>query len=352
MGDKLGVAVIGAGTMGGYHAEKYHRHPGVDLLAIVDRDASTAQALAAKYGCASYVDLDTLLAQLGGAGALQAVSIATPAESHHELALTCLRRGWHCFVEKPLCAQEDQADELLQLLESAAQHLIVQVGHSERLNPVVKAISTLDLRPHFITCERLGSFSGRALDTSVILDLMIHDIDLVLMLAELGEGEPEVMAKGIKVFSSAIDICTASLDFPSAGVMAQLAASRISDAKASRSLRALGNGFYISADLQKLSLELEYIERQHPSLSAKLEAIANKVKAAEVTTKLGKVRQPMTSKFRAFFAPADPVQEQVQAFVDAIGGKGSVITDAHAGARALRIACQVQERSSGTTNNY
>ena len=350
MGDKLGVAVIGAGTMGGYHAEKYHRHPGVDLLAIVDRDASTAQALAAKYGCASYVDLNTLLAQLGGANALQAVSIATPAESHHELALTCLQRGWHCFIEKPLCAQEDQADELLQLLESAARDLVVQVGHSERLNPVVKAISTLGLRPHFIACERLGSFSGRALDTSVILDLMIHDIDLVLMLAGLGEGEPEVMAKGIKVFSSEIDICTASLDFRSVGVMAQLAASRISDAKATRSLRTLGNGFYISADLQKLSLELEYIEQQHPSLSAKLKAIAKTAKTA-TTTEYERFNQT-TLKFQAVFTKADPVQEQVQAFVAAIGGKGSVITDARAGARALRIACRVQERSLDTTTNY
>ena len=343
MSAKLGVAVIGAGPMGGYHADKYHRHPGVDLLAIVDSDYAKAQNLAAKYGCASCADLE----QVDSFGVVHAVSIATSADSHHKVALACLRRGWHCFIEKPLCVRYEQARELLRLLEADASGLVVQVGHSERLNPVVKAIAALGLRPNFITCERLGSFSGRALDTSVILDLMIHDLDLVLLLAAIGdEPDPRVIAKGIKVFSSEIDICTASLDFPSAGVMAQLTASRISDAKENRSLRALGNGFYISADLRKLSFELEYIEAQHPNLGAKLEKTAQVAKAAEVTTKLGAVKQPMTVRFSALFAPSDPLQEQVRAFVAAIHGNAQVITDARAGARALSLACKVQEQSS------
>ena len=342
MGDKLGVAVIGAGTMGGYHAEKYYHHPDVELLAVVDRKLDRARALAAKYGCASYGSSEQLLAQFDSAGALQAVSIATSADSHHGIARDCMQRGWHCFIEKPLCVRREQAAELLQLLEANAGDLIVQVGHSERLNPVVKAISELGLRPHFIACERLGPFSERALDTNVILDLMIHDLDLVLILAEPGaDAQAKVLAKGIKVFSSEIDICSASLEFASAGLMAQLGASRISDAKERRSLRTFGGGFYISADLQKLSLELEYIEKQHPSLSAKFKELAQTAKAAEVITRLGEAKEPAISKFRAFFAPTDPLQEQVRAFVAAIRGKGSVITSAHAGARALNLACQV-----------
>ena len=348
MSAKVRVAVIGAGAMGSYHADKYRHHPGVDLLAIVDRDQAKAQNLAAKYGCASCTDLE----QLDSVGTMHAVSIATSADSHHKVALACLRRGWHCFIEKPLCVHPDQAEELLRLLETDASDLVVQVGHSERLNPVVKAVTAMDLSPNFIACERLGAFSERALDTSVILDLMIHDLDLVLMLANIAdEPKLEVMAKGIKVFSSNIDICTASLDFPSAGVMAQLAASRISDAKESRSLRALGHGFYISADLRKLSLELEYIEEQQLGLSAKLEKIAHMAQAAEATTKLGKAKQPMTTKFRALFAPADPLQEQVQAFIATIAGNAEVITDAHAGARALSLACKVQEQSLSDSNN-
>ena len=342
MSDKVRVAIIGAGTMGGYHAEKYHSHPNVDLLAIVDRDHAKAQSLAAKYGCESYVDVE----QLDSVGALQAVSIATSADSHHYLALACMRRGWHCFIEKPLCVHQHQADELLRLLEADASDLIVQVGHSERLNPVIKAIATLHLRPHFIACERLGSFSRRALDTSVILDLMIHDLDLVLLLAGINsDPEPEVMARGIKVFSSKIDICTASLNFPSAGVMVQLGASRISDAKESRSLRALGSGFYISADLQKLSLELEYIAEQHPNLSAKLQELAKMAESA--TTAENKRLNQTTSKFKAAFTKTDPLQEQVQAFVAAISGDAQVITDARAAARALSLACKIQEYSSG-----
>ena len=347
MSAKLGVAVIGAGTMGGYHADKYHHHPGVDLLAIVDSDRAKAQNLAAKYGCASFIDSE----QLASVGAVHAVSIATSAGSHHDLAGACLRRGWHCFIEKPLCVRQDQAVELLQLLTADARDLVVQVGHSERLNPVVKAIVALAVHPHFIACERLGPFSGRALDTSVIFDLMIHDLDLVLLLAAIrDEPDPQIIAKGIKVFSSEIDICTASLDFPNAGVVAQLSASRISDDKESRSLRALGNGFYISADLRKLSLDLEYIEAQHPDLGAQLEKTAQIARAAEVTTRLGAVRQPATAKFRALFAPADPLQEQVQAFIAAINGKTRVITDAHEGARALSLACKVQEQSSTTAD--
>ena len=345
MSAKLSIAVIGAGPMGGYHADKYHRHPGVELLAIVDSDHAKAQNLAAKYGCASCADLE----QVDSFGAVHAVSIATSADSHHEVALACLRRGWHCFIEKPLCVRHEQARELLRLLEADSGGLVVQVGHSERLNPVVKAIAALGLRPNFITCERLGSFSGRALDTSVILDLMIHDLDLVLLLAAIGD-EPDlrVIAKGIKVFSSEIDICTASLDFPSAGVMAQLAASRISDAKENRSLRAFGNGFYISADLRKLSLQLEYIAEQHPTnLGKRLKEVAGAAKAAEVTTKLGKTQANAATKFSALFAMADPVQEQVEAFIAAISGNGQVITDARAGARALSLACKVQEQSSG-----
>src|SRR5262245_7445244 len=239
---KLRAAVIGVGRLGRYHAAKYAARADVDLVAFADPAEASAGDVAARHGCRAARDFRELLP------GVDLVSIAVPTELHCEVASACLEAGVHVLVEKPITRTVEEADALIAL---AREHrLRLAVGHVERYNPAFMAMRDALAQPFFIESERLAEFQPRVTDIDVVLDLMIHDIDLALALARAEVST--VIACGFKVITDSIDIATAHIEFAD-GAVASLSASRVSQAPV-RKLRAFGRNGYASADLHAGSL--------------------------------------------------------------------------------------------------
>ena len=241
---KIRVGVIGVGYLGQFHAEKYSAMKNADLVGIVDADPARSAQIAAKLNTQSFTDPMQLI------GLVDAVSIVVPTALHYHVARTFLEKGVHLLLEKPITVTTEQADELIDL--ATRNRLILQVGHIERFNPAVTAIKPLLEAPRYMTAERSAPFTVRCTDVNVVLDLMIHDLDIVMDLA--GSTPKEVSAAGASVITSEIDMATARIVFHN-GCVADVMASRVSDEK-KRLLRVFdGNQVYDSDyQLQKAAV--------------------------------------------------------------------------------------------------
>ena len=220
--NKLRLAVVGAGRLGGFHAQKLAAKDSVELVAVSDPVASRRDALAASCHTRAVADAREL------AGQVDAVVIAAPTSWHHALGMDFLRRGVHVLLEKPLAATADEADALVEAARRAG--VILQVGHVERFNPAFVALSDLGgpqsiLAPKYIEAERCGPFSFRSTDVGVVLDLMIHDLDLVLSLVR--SRVRRIDALGVSVLGGHEDVANVRLEFQN-GCVASLSASRVS----------------------------------------------------------------------------------------------------------------------------
>jgi predicted dehydrogenase len=233
----LRTAVIGCGYFGSHHARKYAALDGADLIAVCDADEAKARALAEELGTSAETDYRNLLDKV------DAVSIATPTALHAEVATGFIKAGVHVLVEKPLCASLEEADALVAAAEQAG--VVLQVGHLERFNPAVTALDGLIDKPGFVECERISQFRARGTDVNVVLDMMIHDIDLVLTL--VGSPIDWIDAVGVPVLSEADDIASARIRFQN-GCVASFTASRVSW-KTHRLLRVFQPDAYLVADL-------------------------------------------------------------------------------------------------------
>ncbi len=241
----LRCAVIGVGYLGKFHAQKYAALPAAELVAVVDADAQVAAGQAAALGCEALTDYRALLDRV------DAVSIATPTTLHHAIARDCLARGIHVLVEKPITTTLAQADELIALAE--ANGCVLQVGHLERYNAAVRALGErLAGPPLFVESHRLAPFKPRATDVSVVLDLMIHDIDLILNL--VGAEVTDIRASGAAVLSPDIDIANARLEFAN-GCVANVTSSRVSQ-KSERKMRLFQRDAYLAIDFQARVLDV------------------------------------------------------------------------------------------------
>ena len=285
--------------MGRFHAQKLAASYAADLIAVVDADAARAREVASELGCAAETDFRRLL------GRVDAVSVAVPTERHHEVVGACLDAGVHVLVEKPLARSVAEADDLL--ARAAARGLVLQVGHLERFNPAFRALAAEPGRPLFIDIERLAPFKARGTDVDVVLDLMIHDLDLVLALAK-AEVEA-VSACGFRVLTDAIDIANARIEFAD-GCVASVSASRVSQA-AVRKLRVFRQDLYVSADLQ--GHRLRHVRREP-----------------------GGIRETETR-----FERADALRLQSDAFLNAVRDGSAPEVSAAEGRRALDLALRV-----------
>ena len=236
----LKVGVIGVGQLGQHHARIYASlRPEVEFVGIAETDEARGREMAKRFETRWFADYHQLIDQV------QAVSVAVPTRHHHIVGRAALQRGVHCLMEKPLAATLDQADDLLAIAK--ARKAILQVGHVERFNAAIRALLTLKPRPVFIEVHRLGPFSPRTADVGVVLDLMIHDLDIVLFLK--GEPPVRVEAAGTSVFSEHEDIATARLEFAD-GCLANLTASRVTREK-TRKIRIFCPDSYITVDYLK-----------------------------------------------------------------------------------------------------
>jgi len=237
--DKIRTAVVGAGKMGAIHAKVYNELDQSELVAVVDVDAAKAGRLAETYGCEALADCRDLL------GRVDAVTIAAPTVYHLELAETFIENGVAVLIEKPLAATAQQARRIVAL---AAEHEVVAaVGHSERCNPVVQAMKRLEIEPKFIEASRVSPYPFRSTDVGVVLDVMIHDIDIILSLA--ASGIEKVDAVGVAVIGDKEDICNARIVFES-GCIANITASRLA-LKTERKVRLFSRQAYLSLDYLK-----------------------------------------------------------------------------------------------------
>jgi len=237
--DKIRVAVIGVGHLGSIHTRIYAQLEGVGLVGVCDTDKNKGRAAAKQFKTASFADYRELV------GKIDAASIVVPTNLHYEISRYFLERGVHLLIEKPITKTLGEADELLSLAKDS--NLILQVGHVERFNAGVRAAEEVIKRPIFIECHRLGPYKKRSTDIGVVLDLMIHDIDIILGLVK--DQIKTVEAVGAPVLSDYEDIANVRLTFTN-GTVCNLTASRITD-KTMRKIRIFQKDAYISLDYFK-----------------------------------------------------------------------------------------------------
>jgi len=295
----LKLAIIGAGYMGRLHAEKFARLAGVELVGVADADRARAEEVAAKVGCPALPDWRQAMARA------QAAVVAVPTERHLEVAGACLDAGLHVLVEKPLAVNLEEADRLL--AAGARNGVVLQVGHVERYNAAFGALAARMAKPLYIEAERLSGFKQRGADVDVVLDLMIHDLDLALSLVKAPVSQ--VSACGFRVLTEEIDIANARIEFAD-GCVASLSASRVSQAPV-RKLRVFQTDVYVSANLQ----------------AGKLRYVRQAGGAIEETEEV--------------HAGGDALSAQAAAFVAAVARQKPVEVSGEHGRRALELALEV-----------
>jgi predicted dehydrogenase len=237
---KIRTAVVGAGKMGAIHAKVYDQLPQSRLIAIVDTDIKKAKELAKKYKCDAFTDCKELL------GRVDAVTISAPTVYHLELAKIFLENKIAVMIEKPLAAGIEQAEQIVDLAKK--NNVVAAVGHSERCNPVVQAIKRLNIEPKFIEAHRISPYPFRSTDIGVVLDVMIHDIDIILSLAASKVKKVEAVGIGV-IANDKEDICNARITFEN-GCIANVTASRLA-LKTERKVRVFSRQAYLSLDYFK-----------------------------------------------------------------------------------------------------
>jgi len=238
MSNLLKVAVVGVGHLGKWHADKFAACTDCELVAVVDSDHEVAKEIAQKHGVQAYTDFREILPMV------DAISLVVPTSLHYKIAREILEAGIHCLIEKPITESVTEAAELIEIAKR--KKIVLQVGHIERFNSVMIGVAEELEDPQFIESTRFAPFSLRATDVSVILDLMIHDIDIILELVD--SPIKHISASGISVLSDTIDIANARIEFEN-NCVANVTANRISQ-KRERKLRIFHKDAYLSADFQ------------------------------------------------------------------------------------------------------
>ncbi len=317
----LRVGVVGVGHLGRFHTRVFSELGACELVGVHDSDAARAAEIASEYGTTAIADLGELL------GGVDAVSIATPTVSHHKVASCCLEAGVHVFIEKPVAKTVDEAREIVDL--GREKGLVVQVGHIERFNPAVRAAMVVLDAPKFIEVHRLGVFVPRGTDVAVVLDLMIHDIDLIL--GTVDSDVTSIDAVGIPVLSPSIDIANARLSFAD-GCVANITASRVSREKV-RKIRFFQPDAYVTVDT--LTPRAQVFRRKGVS-EDKLRRIASGEIEGGLADVVDYEDLPLDSQ--------DSLELELGAFVDAASGRSAPLVSGEDGLRALEVAMEILQQ--------
>jgi predicted dehydrogenase len=236
MNEKVKIGVVGVGHLGQTHARLLRQIESADLVGVYDIDETKSRSISDELNVKVFGSLDEMMNQV------EAVSIVAPTSFHHEISAKCLKSGKHCFIEKPVTSTVEEAENICNLAKE--KKVKVQVGHIERFNPAVLSLSKFKLEPMFVESHRLAQFKPRALDVAVVLDLMVHDIDLILHFVK--SPVTNIDASGVGVISDTIDIANARIKFEN-GTVANLTSSRISQ-RQMRKMRLFQRDAYISLD--------------------------------------------------------------------------------------------------------
>jgi predicted dehydrogenase len=322
---KIRVGVAGTGHLGNFHAKMFSQIPTVELVGVYDLDTTKAERVAAEHGTKPFADLEQLLAEV------QAISIASTTVTHFDVGRRALEKGVHTFIEKPITETIEQAKALVELAD--ARKLVLQVGHIERFNPAILALEQYKLRPLFIESHRLAQFNPRGSDVAVVLDLMIHDIDLILSLVR--SPVTRIDANGVAVVSDSEDIANARLQFEN-GCVANVTASRISQNKM-RKMRLFQNDAYISIDFsQGLSEVFRLIDEDDPQ--------------AKPTMMLGKIDQGQRKRLIVYEQPevkeVNALKYELELFIKSVVEGTQPPVSGRDGLQALEVAQEIMRSIS------
>jgi predicted dehydrogenase len=300
--EKLKVAVIGTGALGSIHARIYSSMKNIDLVGVCDTDSARLADISKELGVAGFRDYHALINKVCAA------SIAVPTKEHYSIAKDFLNAGVHLLIEKPITHTVEEADRLLKIAES--MHLTLAVGHIERFNAAIEAILKIKGDIKFVECHRLGPFSPRVKDVGVVLDLMIHDIDILLWLIK--SPVEKIEAVGVKVLTGHEDIANARIVFKN-GAVCNITASRVTE-KTMRKIRMFQPNAYIS---------LDYVEQD----------------AVIYTKKLGKI-----SSHQIDIKKEKPLQKELSSFIHCINTGQKPLASGREGREALAVALEILKK--------
>lgn len=302
----INVGVIGTGSIGIHHARIFSGLDDVNLVGIVDTDSARAEEISSKYGCRAFSSYRDMMSSV------DAVSIAVPTTLHFEIGMEMLKHDKHIMVEKPVTTTLQEADMLINEAEKRGR--VFQVGHLERFNSGVSMISEMVDNPKFIESQRLSPFLGRGIDVDVTLDLMIHDIDIILSLVD--SEIADIRATGANVLTDNIDIAHAWIEFKN-GCIAEVVSSRIANGK-KRRLKVFQHNAYLDLDYQSQEITC------YGKTNGKVEKVIKKAEEKE------------------------PLKEQLKSFIDCIKNNTRPLVTGHEGKEALKVVLKI----SGLVNNH
>jgi len=323
--EKLPIGVIGVGHLGGLHAKMFADIPTCTLVGVVDANPERAQHIAKEYKTKVFPSAPELLKNV------KAISIATPTSSHYEIAIMAIEHGVHLFIEKPITHTTEEAEMVVQLAKQKG--LLIQVGHIERFNPALLALETYNLKPMFIESHRLAQFNPRGTDVAVVLDLMIHDIDIILSLVR--SPVLSIEANGLAVVSDHIDIANARLQFEN-GCVANVTASRISQNKM-RKMRLFQRDAYLSIDFSEGQTEIFRLIDENEDIS-------------NLTMQLGQIQAGTKNRKIVYERPetkeVNALKYELELFVDSVTNGKEPVVSGQDGLQALKVAHDIMEKIS------
>ena len=321
MQKKVKIGVIGAGHLGKHHIKHLSNHSLVELVGFFDIDKKNATSVSQTFNIKNFDNEDDLI------DLVEAISIITPTETHYDIAVKCLKKKKDVFIEKPITNTSEQAKTIIKMAASSKN--IVQVGHIERFNPTINQLKSVTESPHCIEIERLAPFQARGTEVPVVLDLMIHDIDLILSM--VNEKIQSIEASGSKMMSKTVDIAHAQIIFIN-GVVANLKSSRIAQNYV-RKIRTYEENLYTITDLMIPQIEVYNLKT---ALSASHKSTSKKIDTSD----------GIKTIFYDKIIPEekDALLEEINNFIYSIQTRKNPIVDGPQGLNALEIALEIENK--------
>lgn len=314
------VGVIGVGHLGQHHARVYKELTDIELAGIYDIDNARAREIAQKNSCPIFSNVEEMISKV------DVVDISSPTTTHYEYAKECLIADKHVFIEKPICSKAKEAKEIVQI--ALKRNKKVQIGHIERFNPAVLALSDILVNPLFIEANRIAPFTPRGSDVPVVLDIMIHDIDIILSLVK--SKVKNIKAVGVPILTNDIDIANAKLEFQN-GTIANITASRIS-LKRERKIRFFQKDMYTSLDYQS---KIVSVVKKNKGVASIMDDIMTGKRKANITDLFETQQLEIKDE--------EPLKAELASFIAAIKEDKKPIVDANDGYEALKVAFKIME---------
>jgi|TARA_B100000427_G_C15511670_1_gene596487 predicted dehydrogenase len=323
MKKQVNIGVVGVGHLGFHHATHLSKIKNANLVGIYDIDSKRSDEVSKQLSVPSFESLDLLIDRV------DALSIVTPTSTHKTVAEKCIQNGKHVFIEKPITTTVSDADHIIQLAKS--NNTIIQVGHIERFNPALLALSSLEIQPKYIEVHRMAPFMSRGTDVPVVLDLMIHDIDLVLSFID--SPVKDIYANGVSIMTSSVDIANARIKFNN-GSIANITSSRVAKDRV-RKIKIFQQDLYVTIDF------LAGISEVYKAMDAS-EDDPDAIMSAPLVDSDGKNRQIFYEK--PLVQKQDALKLELENYIQSVLGNETPIVDGVAGKQALGVAIKIHDK--------